>query len=62
MISTASLDYPGLVRAAMAGDELAFDTLVGPLIPHAYRLAVVFLRDPDQAEDAVQDACVKAWQ
>lgn len=62
VIGTASLDDPGLVRAAMAGDELAFDALVGPLIPHAYRLAAVFLRDPGEAEDAVQEACLKAWR
>ncbi len=46
----------------MTGDELAFDALVGPLVPHAYRLAVVFLRDPFEAEDAVQEACLKAWR
>ena len=62
VIGTASLDDPGLVRAAMAGDEPAFDALVGPLIPQAYRLAAVFLRDPGEAEDAVQEACLKAWR
>ncbi|HEY8815162.1 MAG TPA: RNA polymerase sigma factor [Candidatus Dormibacteraeota bacterium] len=62
VIGTASLDDPDLVRAAMAGDEPAFDALVGPLIPHAYRLAAVLLRDPGEAEDAVQEACLKAWR
>ena len=62
MASSASLDQPGLVPAARAGDEAAFDALVGPLVNPAYKLAVVLLRDAGDAEDAVQEACVKAWR
>ena len=51
-----------LLKAARAGDDSAFDLLVGPLIEPAYKLAVVMLRDPDEAKDAVQEATVKAWQ
>jgi RNA polymerase sigma-70 factor (ECF subfamily) len=50
------------VQAARSGDELAFDSLVGPLIDPAYKLAVVFLRDPHEAQDAVQEATLKAWR
>jgi RNA polymerase sigma-70 factor (ECF subfamily) len=51
-----------LARAARSGDEPAFDALVGPLIEPAFKLAVVFLRDPMEAQDAVQEACLKAWK
>jgi RNA polymerase sigma-70 factor, ECF subfamily len=62
VVLTPSLDEASLVRAARSGDELAFDALVGPLIEPAFKLAVVFLRDPAEAEDAVQEACFKAWR
>jgi RNA polymerase sigma-70 factor (ECF subfamily) len=62
VVNIASLDESDLIEAARAGDELAFDALVGPLIEPAFRLAVVFLRDSDEAQDAVQEASVKAWR
>lgn len=55
-----------MVSAALGGAaadrELAFDSLVGPLIDPAFKLAYVFLRDPNEAEDAVQEATLKAWR
>jgi RNA polymerase sigma factor (sigma-70 family) len=62
VVNTAPFGEAGLIQAARAGDEMAFDALVGPLIEPAFKLAVVFLRDPTEAEDAVRDACVKAWR
>ena len=62
VVSTASMREAGLVEAARGGDESAFDSLVGPLIDSAYKLAVVFLRDPNEAQDAVQEATVRAWR
>ena len=56
-----SLDDRGVIEAARAGDALAFDSLIGPLVEPAYKLAAVILRNRDEAEDAVQDACLKAW-
>ena len=50
------------IQAARSGDEAAFDSLVGPLIDPAFKLAVVLLRDRGEAEDAVQESCVKAWR
>ncbi len=51
-----------LVPAAQEGDRLAFDAQVGPLIEPAYRLAFGMLHHREEAEDAVQEAAVKAWR
>ena len=51
-----------LVQDAIAGDEQAFVRLVEPLLPSAYRLAVGMLRNDSEAEDAVQEATLKAWR
>ncbi len=48
-------------RLAASAEERAFDALIGPHVSSAYRLAVIMLRDVDQAEDAVQEATLKAW-
>ncbi len=49
---------------AKAGDEdrHAFDTLLGPLIEPACRLAAGILLDRAAAEDAVQEASLRAWR
>jgi RNA polymerase sigma-70 factor (ECF subfamily) len=39
-----------------------FDAIVGPWIDPGYRLAVAILRDPNEAQDAVQESAVKAWR
>lgn len=51
-----------LVNRAKAGDRLAFDELVGPLIDQAFRLAFGMLHDREAAEDAVQEAAMRSWR
>jgi RNA polymerase sigma-70 factor, ECF subfamily len=46
---------------ALAGDPGAFDVLLAPLLDPAFRLAVLLLQDRTEAEDAVQEAALKAW-
>jgi RNA polymerase sigma-70 factor, ECF subfamily len=41
---------------------LDFDAAIGPLIQPGFRLALLMLDDPAEAEDAVQEAAVKAWR
>jgi len=53
---------PDLVRDAKRGDEAAFTSLLRPLLEPAYRLAAGMLQDRQLAEDAVQEAAVKAWR
>lgn len=63
MVNIVPLGSAGdLVSAAIAGDETAFDSLVGPLIEPGFKLAAVMLRDREEARDAVQEACVLAWR
>ena len=61
VVSITPFGDTGLLEAARAGDAPAFDSLVGPLIESAFKLAVIMLRNPDDAQDAIQEACVKAW-
>lgn len=50
-----------LSRAAI-GDPDSFSRLIEPLLDPAYRLAAVMLGDRNAAEDAVQEAAIKAWR
>jgi RNA polymerase sigma-70 factor (ECF subfamily) len=42
--------------------EADFDSLVGPYLEAGYRTALAMLRNPDEANDAVQEAAFKAWR
>ena len=55
-------EYASLLGDAIAGNESAFDALIGPLVEPGYRLAVSMLGNREEAEDAVQDATIKAWR
>lgn len=50
------------VDQALAGDQQVFMGLLEPELRGAYRLAAGMLRNAPEAEDAVQDAVLKAWQ
>jgi len=47
---------------AKGGDERSFETLLRPLLLPAYKFACVMLQNPQSAEDAVQEAALKAWR
>ena len=51
---------PEVVRRARDGDRAAFATLVTASIDGLDRVARLMTRDPDRAQDAVQEALVKA--
>jgi RNA polymerase sigma-70 factor (ECF subfamily) len=51
-----------LVERARAGDHDAFSTLVVPELGRLHGLAALILRDSNRAEDAVQEALLRAWR
>ena len=51
-----------LVERAQAGDHEAFGDLVAVSYRRLYGIANLILRDPDRAQDAVQEALVLAWR
>ncbi len=50
------------LERAKAGDGHAFDELLAPVLDPAFRLAMTMLKDRGAAEDAVQEAALKAWR
>ena len=62
-MSTAVMEQrPQILARAAQGDRDSFSVLIEPLLDPAYRLAAVMLNDRPAAEDAVQEASVKAWR
>ena len=60
--STGCVTDDELVRLAQAGDAGAFDQLVVRHQAAVFRAALAALRSPADAEEAAQDALVRAWQ
>jgi RNA polymerase sigma-70 factor (ECF subfamily) len=50
------------LRRAVAGDGRAFEELLTPVLGPAFRLAMTMLKEREAAEDAVQEAALKAWR
>src|ERR1700737_4549638 len=57
----ADIPVDQLSRKRQAADRAGFDGLITPLVEPAYRLAFAMLRQRMAAEDAVQEATLKAW-
>jgi RNA polymerase sigma-70 factor (ECF subfamily) len=51
-----------LVGAASRGDRAAFGALLAPRLDRLYAVAHLALRDTDAAEDALQEALIRAWR
>jgi len=62
MSSAVMQERPQTLARATEGDANSFATLLEPLLDPAYRLAAVMLGDRSAAEDAVQEASIKAWR
>ncbi|HCG01395.1 MAG TPA: hypothetical protein DEV93_12720 [Chloroflexi bacterium] len=55
-------DEQRLITLAREGDNGAFQSLLGPCVEPACKLAFVMLGDWQEAEDAVQEAALKSWR
>ncbi|HKW72887.1 MAG TPA: RNA polymerase sigma factor [Candidatus Dormibacteraeota bacterium] len=51
-----------LIASAKAGDRLAFERLLEATLRPATRLAYAMLHDRSEAEDAFQEAALRAWR
>jgi RNA polymerase sigma-70 factor, ECF subfamily len=51
-----------VVRRAQKGEQEAFETIVDASIDRLFALATLMTRDRSLAEDAVQDALIRAWR
>jgi RNA polymerase sigma-70 factor (ECF subfamily) len=51
-----------LASLASSGDDAAFTTLVTRFQPAVFRWALIFARDPDEAEDITQEVFVRAYR
>jgi DNA-directed RNA polymerase specialized sigma24 family protein len=51
-----------LVERARQGDHAAFAILAEAATDRLYGVATLILRDPDRAQDAVQEALISAWR
>jgi RNA polymerase sigma-70 factor (ECF subfamily) len=58
---SAPSDEPHLIAAAKAGDRLAYGRLLERHQAVAFRAAFLITGSAAEAEDATQEACVKAW-
>jgi RNA polymerase sigma factor (sigma-70 family) len=58
----SSLAVMDALQSARRGDAAAFSHLIEPHLEPGYRLACGMLLDADAAEDAVQEAALKAWR
>ena len=62
LVTNPSLDDPEVVRRVLAGEVALFEVLVRRHDSRVYRAARAILRDEDEAEDAMQEAWVRAYQ
>jgi RNA polymerase sigma-70 factor (ECF subfamily) len=59
-VASSAAQDPALIARAQAGDSQAFDALITPLLARALQLARRLLEHEEDAEDLVQDACLRA--
>ena len=56
------MDSDALARAARSGDEEAFVALLSAQKEKLYRMAYAYLRNEDDAVEAVQETAYRAWK
>ncbi len=59
---TTDIEDHQLIARAKAGDEAAFQAIVKPLVPQVRNIVRKMLGHPEDTEDVLQEALLKAWQ
>jgi len=60
--AASSVTHVELVERARAGDHEAFTALADGVVARLFNVARLILRDRDAADDATQEALVRAWR
>ncbi|HMM75940.1 MAG TPA: RNA polymerase sigma factor [Gammaproteobacteria bacterium] len=60
--AASTVDDAALVERLVAGDRAAFELLMRRYNRRLYRMARAVLRDPTEAEDALQDTYLRVWR
>lgn len=60
--SARTAEQASLIRAAQQGDQAAFERLVRAHDANVLRLAMSFLRSPEDARDVYQEAFLRVWR
>lgn len=50
------------MSAARDGDEIAFARLIEAEAPHVFRAVLAVVRSPQDAQEVIQDASIRAWR
>ena len=61
-IAMTDLERKQALRRAAGGDANAFGSLYAEIAADLYRFALWSLKNKEDAEDAVQEACLSAWK
>jgi RNA polymerase sigma-70 factor (family 1) len=61
LLCNAATDDKDLIPSLKEGDEQAFSCIYHKYHRQLYFIAIKYLKDPDLAEDVVQDVFVKLW-
>jgi RNA polymerase sigma-70 factor, ECF subfamily len=61
-LSEAKRSEQQMIAAARSGERAALESLLGAVRPRLVAVALKMVRDPDDAEDVVQEALMKVWK
>jgi RNA polymerase sigma-70 factor (family 1) len=61
LLCNSATDDKGLISSLKEGDEYAFTSIYHKYHKQLYFIAIKYVKDPDLAEDVVQDVFIKLW-
>jgi RNA polymerase sigma-70 factor (family 1) len=61
LLCNSATEDKGLISSLKEGDEYAFTSIYHKYHKQLYFIAIKYVKDPDLAEDVVQDVFIKLW-